>query len=446
MPLRQILLLVLLLGSLPVCFVRPFYGILVWDVLAFLNPQSFTWAAVDAFPWALAVAIPTIAGYFFFEKTTGASRTRECYLILALWLWFTITTGLSINDPTFMHHAAETVVQWKFVSKVLVMTVLSLCIVNSFERLRILIMVMSGCFGLYVLKDLPFIIRTHGAFRLYGPDHSMIADNNDFGLALNMTLPIFFFLGQTETKRWVRCGYFFLGVITIPAIFFTYSRGALVGLILVMTLMLLRSKQRFILAPVIVLAVVVALVFAPQAWKERMDPTRPDAVDLSAQERLNSWAFSRALAADYPIAGGGFETFTPELFIRYAPHGYDIHGPHSVYFQLLAEHGFVGLGLYLTLVLSCFITVFQLLRGARRNRDPLIANYAHLLRYSLLGFLSSGLFLGRAYFDYFFAIAACIAVLKTVAYQKWSTQAAYAEEDDDERAGLAGMEPTEVIS
>src|SRR5581483_1751578 len=131
--------------------------------------------------------------------------------------------------------------------------------------------------------------------------------------------------------------------------------------------------------------------FAPQAWKERMDPTRPDAVDLSAQERLNSWAFSRALAADYPIAGGGFETFTPELFIRYAPHGYDIHGPHSVYFQLLAEHGFVGLGLYLTLVLSCFITVFQLLRGARRNRDPLIANYAHLLRYSLLGFLSSGL-------------------------------------------------------
>ncbi len=432
MPLRAIILLSVLMASLPVCFFRPFYGILLWDVVAFLNPQAYIWSANDSFPWALTIAIPTISGYVLFSRRSGAIGTRECYLMLILWGWFTVTTILSTHTPEFFHHIADTKYHWQFVSKVLLMTMFSLAIVDSFERLRTLVMVMSGCFGFYVLKALPFIIRTGGAYRLYGPEHSMIADNNDFGLALNMTLPMFFFLAQTESKRWVRWFYVFLGVVTIPAIFFTYSRGALVGLIVVMTLMFLQSKQRLILAPVIVLAVVVALLFAPAAWKDRMDPTRPDAVDTSAKARLNAWAFARNLAADYPIAGGGFATFTPELFVRYAPNIGDFHGPHSVYFQVLAEHGFVGLSLYLVLVFSCFFTTFRLLRQARFYGDGLIANYVRMFRFSLLGFVTSGFFLGRAYFDYFFAIVACLAVLSKVAPERW---AANLEEEMDEDVG-----------
>jgi probable O-glycosylation ligase (exosortase A-associated) len=416
-------------ASLPVCFMRPFYGILLWEVVAFLNPQSYIWTT-DTFPWALAIAAPTMAGALLFFRGYGALNRPESYLILMLWAWFTITTVVSINNPLFFHHAVDTQNQWRFVSKILLMSMFTLVIVDSFERLRTLLIVMSGCFGFYVLKDVPFIIRTGGAFRLYGPDHSMIADNNDFGLALNMTLPIFFFLAQTESKRWVRWFYVFVGVVTIPAIFFTYSRGALVGLIVVMTAMFLRSKQRLILAPVIVVAVLGAVMFAPATWKDRMDPTRPDAVDTSAKARLNSWAFARSLASDYPITGGGFASFTPELFGRYAPNANDIHGPHSVYFQLLAEHGFTGLSLYLVLVGYCFLTMFRLLRQARFYEDRLIANYTHMLRFSLLGFLTSGVFLGRAYFDYFFAIVACVAVLAKVANDKWAAQRIDAEADE----------------
>jgi putative inorganic carbon (HCO3(-)) transporter len=431
MSLRAIFLLAIFVGSLPVCFFRPFYGILMWEVVAFLNPQSYVWVANDTFPWAVVIAVPTIAGYLLFSRQRGALGTRECYLLLILWAWFTITTVASINDPAFQHHAEDTLFHWRFVSKVLLMVMFTFAIVNTFERLRILVIVMSGCFGLFVLKDLPFIITTGGAYHLYGPDHSMIADNNDFGLALNMTLPMFFFLAQTEKKRWVRWFYIFMGIITIPAIFFTYSRGALVGLIAVMAIMLLRSKQRLILMPVIGLAVLGAVLFAPQGWKDRMDPTRPDAVDESARERLNSWAFARNLAADYPITGGGFATFTQPLFVKYAPRGNDLHGPHSVYFQLLAEHGFPGLLLYLTLLGSCFYTAARLLRMARYYGDQLIANYVHMFRFSLLGFLSSGCFLGRAYFDYFFAIVACIATLAPIAHQRWADMDTTSHEEDD---------------
>ena len=42
-----------------------------------------------------------------------------------------------------------------------------------------------------------------------------------------------------------------------------------------------------------------------------------------------------------------------------------------------------------------------------------------MFRLSLIGFLTSGLFLGRAYFDLYFAIVVCIIALKWLCRQDW---------------------------
>jgi len=159
-----------------------------------------------------------------------------------------------------------------------------------------------------------------------------------------------------------------------------------------------------------------------------MDPGQ--GLDDSARERLNAWTFSWNLAADYPITGGGFATFTPELFARYAPSATDVRGPHSVYFQILGEHGFVGLLLYLTLISSCLMTVRRLATRARYRGDVQIANYAHMFQFSMVGFLVSGLFLGRAYFDYFFSIIACLVILEALAQKEWTQVIGPPEEND----------------
>ena len=165
-------------------------------------------------------------------------------------MWFTVTTLVSTNKPEFAHHAAETWERWNFVSKIILMTLLMLPIVNTYERLRYLVLTIAGCFAFYILKSFPFIIATGGSYKLYGPARSMIADNTDFGLALNMTLPLYFFLAQSESKRWTRLACWFMFLITIPAIFFTYSRGALIGLATVFFIMMLQSKRRLSLVPV----------------------------------------------------------------------------------------------------------------------------------------------------------------------------------------------------
>jgi probable O-glycosylation ligase (exosortase A-associated) len=418
MPIKGVLLLAYFVISLPFCFVRPFYGIVLWTVIAFLNPQSafFYWSVALLFPWALAVAIPTITGSILFcAGWTSRLVSRECLLLLLLWLWFTVTTVAALYNPVFVHHADYTKYLWVQLSKILLMTAFTIGLVNSFARLRALVLTVAGCFGFFVAKSLPFVILTGGVFRLYGPDNSMISDNNDFGLALNMTLPMYFFLAQTEDRRMVRWLFGVLCLMTVPAVLFTYSRGALVGLAVLLLMMFVKVRQRFAVFAAIAVAAIAILTLAPASWKQRMDPTKEDVMDASAQSRLTAWGTAWHLAKDFPITGGGFGTFTPEIYARYSNSRGSNPGPHSIYFQVLAEHGFLGLALYLAVVLCCFADARQLVKQGRREGDNVLIHYTNMFRFGLIGFLVSGSFLGRAYFDYFFLLVACFAILRRLA-------------------------------
>ena len=45
-----------------------------------------------------------------------------------------------------------------------------------------------------------------------------------------------------------------------------------------------------------------------------------------------------------------------------------------------------------------------------------------MFQFSLVGFLTAGFFLGRAYFDYFFTIVGCIVILKRLAIAEWTEE------------------------
>lgn len=384
----------------------------MWAVVSLLNPHAFIWAARYEYPWAEFVAIPTLAGFLFFTRGWSRILNREVILMVILWAWFTFTTVNNSRQPEFVHFAPDTWRMWEQVSKILLMTIITIVVVNTWERFRVLLLVIAGCFAILVLKAVPFMIVTAGSFRLYGPPGSMLADNNDFGLALNMTLPIFFALWRVDPNPKVRriMGITFLA--TVPAILFTYSRGALIGMGVVMLIMLMRVPQRVILIPVLIIGATFGVFFAPAKWQQRMDFSRQGAlIDDSALSRFNAWTYCWRMTMDHPLTGAGFEAFTPPLYYRYAPNPKDVHGPHSIYFGVLAEHGFPGLFLYLALLGSCFWTLWRVRRQALFWQDKTAAGYATMLQMGLVGFMVSGAFLGRAYFDYYFMFVACTVIL-----------------------------------
>jgi probable O-glycosylation ligase (exosortase A-associated) len=117
------------------------------------------------------------------------------------------------------------------------------------------------------------------------------------------------------------------------------------------------------------------------------------------------------LAKDRPLLGGGFEVSMPELFWRYAPDPEDLHAAHSVYFQALGEHGFLGLGLYLLVGLSTWRTGSWIIRNTEKLKEYRWAyNLATMIQVSLIGFAVGGAFLSLLYFDVpYYLMAAMVA-------------------------------------
>jgi hypothetical protein len=72
--------------------------------------------------------------------------------------------------------------------------------------------------------------------------------------------------------------------------------------------------------------------------------------------------------------------------------------------------------------------------------DQTAVNYAVMFRFSIVGFMTSGLFLGRQYFDYVYTIIALICVLKRVSTETWSQEMTLRGSLSDEEDAEEGEE------
>jgi O-antigen ligase len=76
------------------------------------------------------------------------------------------------------------------------------------------------------------------------------------------------------------------------------------------------------------------------------------------------------------------------------------HAAHSIYFQVLGEHGFVGLGLFLLLwILVWRDTAWIIRRSRERETLGWASDLARMIQVSLVGFFVAGAFLSLAYYD-----------------------------------------------
>ena len=410
---RDLLVMIVILGSAPICFFSPYYGLLVWTWVSYFNPHRFAWGMAYGFPVAEVIAVPTLAGLIFASDSNRKIFKRETFLLLGLWVWFIITFLVAKQTPLFADHVLAGQAELERVSKILLMTMMTIILVTSIKRLKYLALVIGMSFGALGIKGALFGIRTGGEGLVWGPPSSFVSDNNDLALAINMSLPILFFLAREEKNRMLRFLMWFAFIASIFAVILTYSRGGLLGLATVLGILAIKARRKLLAITCLTATAFVLMTYAPEKWMTRMETFMGGQLDTSAKGRINAWYFSYRLAKDYPLTGGGFGTFTPDLFQRYAPDPLDFHGPHSIYFQMLGEQGFVGLTLFLLLLAS---TIYSLRKLRRRAQElpgtAQLVPYANALEVGIYAFLVGGTFLGRAYFDLWFQLVACCVVLK----------------------------------
>lgn len=413
---RDVILLIVCAVGVPLSLVRPFVGVLFWTWASYFNPQDFTWGIASKVPIGLLVALATMAGLVVTKDKRLPPLTFQTGLLVVLWLWFCITTGNVFFSPILEHHWTDSCVFWWQVTKILLMVFVALMLVTDSKRLRWWYLVTAGSFALFALKATIFGLLTSGEDRVYGPKNSMIYDNNDFGLAMNMALPMFAALARTEHSRILRWCFWAAIPMGIMSVILTYSRGALLGLATALFAMVMKTKRRVLVITGTIIVAVTVLLAAPRQWIERMQTLRNVSTDQSALARIHSWTFAYRFFRDHPIMGGGFQTFTAPLYTRYNMLVEKVQGPHSIYFQMLAEHGLPGLLMFLSLIASCVWSCYRLKKFFLRHQgSETLAAYSDMVQLGLITFLVSGAFLGRAYFDLFYQLVATVILLKTLA-------------------------------
>ena len=108
-----------------------------------------------------------------------------------------------------------------------------------------------------------------------------------------------------------------------------------------------KSHRKLVTGPAILLIGIALIAFMPGEWMQRMATIQTYQQDPSALGRIETWKMLVNLASARPLLGGGFEPYERWIFELYNPTYGGTHSAHSIYFQMLGEHGFVALGLFL---------------------------------------------------------------------------------------------------
>jgi probable O-glycosylation ligase (exosortase A-associated) len=204
-------------------------------------------------------------------------------------------------------------------------------------------------------------------------------------------------------------------VLTAASAFGSHSRGALLAIAAMAGFLWLKSRSKVFTGILLVAAGVTLVAFMPEQWEERMASITEYQEDSSAQGRINTWQMLTNLAMDRPLVGGGFEPYQRWVFDIYKPDYPGIHSAHSIYFQVLGEHGFVGFGLMALFWLLVWTACSSVARMARGNADEAWAYWlAQMVKVSLVGYFVGGAFLNLAYWDVPYYLFVAIAVTRFV--------------------------------
>lgn len=195
---------------------------------------------------------------------------------------------------------------------------------------------------------------------------------NCFGTYLIGAIPFLFagFVYCFKNKiKSLLCGT--LVLLSFIALYFTYSRGAFLALIIAISTTLFLWKKKIAL---MVFAAFLLFVFlAPSPFTQSIRQSFNFSMNASGsiKDRLKLWKSAIDMIQERPLLGWGLNTYTEvnPLFVK----DFDAWYPHNCYLQMASEIGLVGLASFLILLISFFLSFYRGFLSAKSPLEKLIA-------------------------------------------------------------------------
>jgi probable O-glycosylation ligase (exosortase A-associated) len=398
---KQLILMIALTmaGTLGTLINGPLWGLTLYYLFAVLRPQYlWKWALPPDVQWSLFVALATLiaTALFVFGFYGGAQPTKSRRLstghgmLLGFGLWLVLSYLLAYDQV----RAEPIMIDY---SKILIMMTVSAFVVREVSHIRLLTFValLSLC---YIGYEVNFMYLVQGYLGIYHNGYGGL-DNNGAGLMLAMAIPLCIFIWESD-QRWWRWFFAAMVPVLLHAVLMTYSRGAMVALIVVAPLLYLRSRRKRMMTVAFIMLAMLVPILAGAEIRERFFSVERYQQDNSAQSRLASWRAGFSIAKDHPIFGIGPRNSQAVIFA----YGADMQGRviHSQYVQIAADNGFIGLGWYLCLLGSAWMGLRRVrlaTKGEETAEARRVRALAAGLECSLAVFCTGAIFLSLEVFE-----------------------------------------------
>ena len=396
---------------MPVSLTARAAGLLCWEWFSLMSPHRQVYGFAAGQPFGLAIGLATLLGWLFSAERKRLTPDALPWVLLVWFLWMTATTVVA---PV----PAVAWVYWNRVMRALVPIFLAFVLLTNRVRIHGMVWVLVISLGFYSIKGGGYMLLGHSGV-IFGPPDTEIFDNNQLALAVVMQLPLVYYLWKHTGRAWLRLGLALAIPLEILMVFGSHSRGGVIALSVLLGAFWLRTDRKIVYGLIGVAIIVGTLAMLPDAFWQRMNTLNNLQADNSFQGRVQAWQVALDCARDYFPFGAGF--YTPQqvqIWDHYMP-GETFHAAHSIYFQILGEHGYIGLAIYLLVLLLPLYNASLVVWRTRKNPDLAWAHdLAEMIRVGLLAFYVGGAALSVAYWDGYLVLLALTSTLRELTAPK----------------------------
>jgi probable O-glycosylation ligase (exosortase A-associated) len=381
----------------------------------------------EAFPILMPFKIPkllavaSLAGilWHLFISQKLKPHWNSCHVLFTvLFVWLTVCVFMASNRGVAMEY-------WSGVlTKVFIMVFAIswwMTSLKHFSVVRIGIMLSGVAIALVAISN-----KANGIGLVEGTRvtisrelRSQLGDPNDLSLVL--MFPVSFLAAELFDKynnKWRRIAAGIGLVLVISGVIATQSRGGLLGIAAVLSFFLYqRVKNPIIVGAIGAVGMLVMVVFAGISDRQSGGAAE-EGVDASAMGRIYAWQAAFNMALSNPFTGVGINNFFVNYYF-YSPHwdGKN-HAVHSTWFQVLGETGFVGLLVFIMLIVGIFRSLARTERLTELVQDTQLCVNSYALKAGMIGFMVSGTFLTQAFTWPLYIILSLTIALEKLAADK----------------------------
>ncbi len=399
---RDVVLLLWFAISMPIAFFRPFYGIIVFTILAFNRTQDLCWGVARDLRLSQLIAIVTLVGFVLNHRGRFFISDKRNWLMILLFA----LVGVSVYTA---YYPSAAITKFPELGKVVLVSILTASLLTTQRRFRILMLVTSLSLGFYSVKN-----ALIGTTVNRGPG-GLLQDNNDFSSALVMALPMLYYLAIDERKRWMKIFFAFASLCTVVTITLTDSRGGFLALAIVFAALVLMSRQKLLALSAAPIVVAAFLLLIPERYLERIRSIK-DHDDASSRGRLVAWENALRMIGDRPVTGVGYRNFVFVYHFYTVDKSEQRRVAHNSYLQVAAESGLPAFFVFMAIIAYTLYRLRAVRRMVRGSPGASwIANYSKALEIAIYGYMMGAMFLNRAHFDLFYHVVAMSIGLEVLA-------------------------------